>query len=173
MRPYRPSLALAAVATCAAAASAPAVEKADLVKVSMVEKISRFIEWPAPASGKFVLCVSPEHPQLEAIKAYYESVAIADRPVEVQVLKRSDAVAGCHVVFLAPRDLGDLQKVRASAAKDHVLMVAEGAEAARNGVHVGFFSDMNRLRLEVNRKALEASGLKASYRLLEVAKVVE
>ena len=38
---------------------------------------------------------------------------------------------------------------------------------------LSFFSDMNRLRLEVNRKALEASGLKASFRLLEVAKIVE
>ena len=168
----RPRLALFAALLCVAG-TGEAIEKAELVKAAMVEKISRFIEWPRAPAGKFLLCIAPEHPQLEAVRAYYESVTIADRPVEIQLLKRSDALAGCHVAFLAPRDLGDMSRVRANADRDHVLLVAEGADAARSGAHVAFYSDMNRLRLEVNRKALEASGLKASFRLLEVAKVVE
>lgn len=155
------------------AAGAVTIEKADLVKAAMIEKIARFIEWPGSAPAKFSLCVTPDHPQLAAIKAYYENASINDRPVEIQVVKRADALAGCQVLFLAPREMGDLTKVRNSADRDHVLLVAEGAEAARSGAHVAFYSDMNRLRLDVNRKTLEASGLKASYRLLEVAKVVE
>jgi hypothetical protein len=150
-----------------------AIEKAELVKVSMIEKISRFIEWPAALPPRFMLCVGNDHPQLAAVKTYYESGTIGERPVEVQVIKRSDGIGGCHVLFLGPRELGDLARMRASADKDHVLLVAESASAAKGGVHVAFYSDMNKLRLEVNRKALDASGLKANYRLLEVAKVVE
>ena len=165
--------ALVAALPVAVDSSAHAVEKAELVKAAMIEKISRFIEWPAKLPARFALCVSPDHPQMAAIKTYYESASIGDRPVEVQVLKRADALTGCHVVFLAPRDVTELTRVRANADKDHVLMVAEGTTAAKSGVHVGFYSDMNRLRLEVNRKALEASGLKVSFRLLEVAKVVD
>jgi hypothetical protein len=168
----RPRLVFFAALLCVAG-NATAVDKAELVKAAMVEKISRFIEWPRAPAGKFLLCVAPDHPQLEAVRAYYESAVIADRPVEVLLLKRSEALAGCQVAFLAPRDLGDMARVRANADRDHVLLVAEGADAARSGAHVAFYSDMNRLRLEVNRKALEASGLKASFRLLEVAKVVE
>ena len=138
----------------------------------MIEKISRFIEWPGPARARFQICISAEHPLLLLVKDFYEGARIDDRPVDVQV-RRPDALAGCSVAFLAAREMADIGKVRSTADKDKVLLVAEGTTVARGGVHVGFYSDMNRYRLEVNRKALEASGLKANYQLLEMAKIVE
>ena len=171
LRTFAAFLALAPFAPGAAAA--PEIEKAELIKAAMIEKIARFIDWPGPAPARFGLCIGGDHPQLGAVKAYYESFAIGDRPVEIQVLKRSDGMAGCRALFLAPREMADIGRLKAIAEKGHVLLVAEGADAARNGAHVAFYSDMNKLRLEVNRRGLEASGLKASFRLLEMAKVVE
>ena len=156
----------------AGASSALSFDKAELVKAAVIEKISRFIDWPHASGGQFVLCVAAEHPQLPVLHAYYDNATIAERSVVLQVLRRPDALSGCHVLFLGQKDLAELVRFRALAEKDQVLLIAEGADVARNGVHVAFYFDMNRLRLEVNRKALEASGLKASFRLLEAAKVV-
>jgi len=164
---------LLGVSLFAGSAAANSFDKSELVKAAVIEKISRFIEWPQTPGSQFVLCVAAEHPQLPVLRAYYESTAIAELPVVVRVLRPQDSLAGCKVVFLGPKDVPDLGRYRAPAEKDHVLIVAEGADVARGGAHVAFYSDMNRLRLEVNRKALEACGLKASFRLLEVAKVVE
>lgn len=152
--------------------SAVSFDKAELLKAAVIEKISRFIDWPRPPGNQFVLCVAPEHPQLPVLQAYYDNATIAERSVVVQVLRRPDALNGCQVLFLAQKDISELARFRAMAEKEQVLLIAEGADVARNGVHVAFYFDMNRLRLEVNRKALEASGLKASFRLLEVAKIV-
>jgi len=175
----------------AAAATLPlhavGAEKADLVKAAMVEKIARFIEWPGAAPGSFALCVTPGHPQLEAVREYYQGTSIANRPVTVRVVgakggARAGTEAGagakppapaCSVAFLAPADLAQVGRWRAAAVRGHFLLIAEGDEAAAAGVHVAFYAHMGRLRLEVNRKALEAAGLKASFRLLEVARVVE
>ena len=153
--------------------SALSFDKGELVKAAIIEKISRFIDWPQQPGTAFSLCVIGEHPQLPVLRTYYESTTIAERPVAIRVLKRDEALAGCQVVLLAQKDASDLANYRARAERDHVLLIAEGSELAKNGVHVAFYSDMNKLRLEVNRKALEASGLKASFRLLEVAKVVD
>ena len=153
--------------------SALSFEKAELVKAAIIEKISRFIDWPQTPATQFSLCVVGDHPQLPVLRAYYESTTIAERPVTIRVIKREEALAGCHVVLLAQKDASELANYRARAEKDHVLLIAEGSDLAKNGVHVAFYSDMNRLHLEVNRKALEASGLKASFRLLEAAKIVE
>ena len=156
-----------------AATATQTLDKADLVKAAVIEKIARFIDWPKPPDGQFVLCVAGEHPQLQALRAYYENIAIGERAVAIQVVKKGESASACRVLFLAPRDLPDLKRHRAAADRDNILLIAEGDGAARAGVHVAFYSDSGRLKLEVNRKALETSGLKASFRLLEVAKVVD
>lgn len=155
------------------AQAAPAIDKADLVKAAVIEKIARFIDWPKPAEGQFVLCVVGEHPQLPALRAYYENVTIGERTVAIQVVKRGETSGACRVLFLSQRDLADLKRHRTAADRDNILLIAEGDGAARAGVHVAFYSDSGRLKLDVNRKALETSGLKASFRLLEVAKLVD
>ena len=164
-----------ATATVSAAAEPPPsqFEKADLVKAAIIEKIARFIEWPRQAEGQFVLCVSADHPLLPVMRAYYASVVIADKPVVLQVIKRAEVVPACHLLFLGARELKDVARQRVAADRDHILLVAEGRDAARDGVHVAFYPDKDRLRLDVNRKALDASSLKASFRLLEVANIVD
>jgi hypothetical protein len=165
-------LAFAAGLLLAGSSSALSFDKAELVKAAVIEKIARFIDWPRPPATQFTLCVASDHPQLQVLNAYYENATIAERPVAVHTMRRQDAPGACQVIFLAQKDIADLPRYRALAEKEQILLVAEGADVARNGVHIAFYFDMNRLRLEVNRKALEASGLKASFRLLEVAKIV-
>jgi hypothetical protein len=157
----------------AAVSGANAFDKSELVKAAVIEKIARFIEWPAIPGNAFQICAADDHPQLPVLRAYYDGQQIAERPVAVRSVRRFDGFAGCNLIVLGQKDFADVTRFRTLAEKEHMLLVAEGAELAKQGVHVGYFSDMNRLRLEVNKRGLEASGLKASFRLLEVAKLVE
>jgi len=169
----------AAIALVAALAAAPGTapantfDKAELVKAAIIEKIARFIDWPAATGAGFQLCAADDHPQLPVLRAYYDGTQIAERPVTLRPVRRFDGYAGCNLIVLAPKDIAELGRFRALAEKEHTLLVAEGPDLARQGVHVAFYSDMNRLRLEVNRRGLEASGLKASFRLLEAARLVD
>jgi len=164
---------VAALAGTAGAAPADTFDKAELVKAAVIEKIARFIDWPASISTGFQLCAADDHPQLPVLRAYYEGTQIAERAVTLRPVRRFDGYAGCNLIVLAPKDLGEVGRFRTLAEKEHALLVAEGPDLARQGVHVAFYSDMNRLRLEVNRRGLEASGLKASFRLLEAARLVD
>lgn len=168
-RPLWVGLALLAVSS----GPVQAVDKADLVKAAIIEKVARFIEWPGQAGSPaaFQICTAADHPLLPAIRVYYENIVLAERPVVIQVLRKGDPLNGCRIFYA--KDTADLARLRASAEAGHVLLIAEGSDMAKAGMHVGFYTDMNRLRIEVNRKSLEAAGLKASFRLLEVAKVVE
>lgn len=170
---HLPYLSLLLVIALAGKAMAAPPAKADLVKVSIIEKIARFIDWPSPPAGQFTLCVAADHPQLAAVRTYYENTSILGLPVTLRLFRKGEAPSGCQAAFLMPGETPDMAKLRAIVDKEHVLLIGEGVDMAKWGVHIGFFPDMNKLRLEVNRKSLEASGLKASYKLLEVAKVVE
>jgi hypothetical protein len=153
--------------------SAVPASKAELLKVVIIEKVARFIDWPGMRPAQFVLCVAHDHPQLAILQSYYDSNPILDMPVQVRPLRRGDNLSQCRAALLAPGEPSDSLRLQSMSGREHVLLLAEGAEMARAGVHIGFYFDMNKMRLEVNRKTLEASGLKASYKLLEVAKVVE
>ncbi|MBL8516628.1 MAG: YfiR family protein [Betaproteobacteria bacterium] len=170
--PLAGALLWGALAGGRALAQAPAIDKADLVKVSVIEKVVRFIDWPPMREAQFFLCAPAEHPQMSALKAYYENVTIGDKPVSVQAVKRGDRVP-CRVLFMAPADLSQPERIRGHLERGQTLLIAEGADAAAKGVHIAFYIDAGRLKLEVNRKSLETSGLKASFRLLEVARVVD
>jgi hypothetical protein len=165
-------LGLGLLPTGAAFAQAPAIDKADLVKVSVIEKVVRFIDWPPARDAQFFLCAPADHPQFAALKAYYENATIGEQPVAVQAVKRGDRFP-CRVLFMAPSDLNQPERIRGHLDRGKTLLIAEGADAAAKGVHVAFYIDAGRLKLEVNRKSLETSGLKASFRLLEVARVVD
>jgi hypothetical protein len=168
-------LASAALGACARADPlVPEVGKSELGKAKIIEKLARFVFWPAlPAAGPaFTLCVSHQHPLLDAVRSHYERTTITQLPVLIRTLRRGEPLSGCRAAFILPAG-HDMAQLRVQANREHVLLIGEGNGIAGRGVHIGFFSDTNRLRLEVNRKALEASGLKASFRLLEVARIVE
>lgn len=139
----------------------------------MIEKIVRFIDWPTAPAAQFVLCVPTDHPQITALHTYYDNAQILNLPVQIRVLRKGEPLSPCRAVLLLPSENPDMPRLQSLMAKENVLLIAEGAAMAKLGVHIGFFADMNKIRLEVNRKSLEASGLKVSYKLLEVAKIVE
>ncbi|MES2297480.1 MAG: YfiR family protein [Pseudomonadota bacterium] len=166
--------ALAAILLPAAAgAAAPSDLEPERVRAALIDRVARFVEWPGTPSSQFVLCVADEHPQLAYLRSYYDSATIAALPVQVRPLRKNETLAGCHAAILVPGETADINRMRSQADQAHVLLFGEGTGMARHGVHIGFYPGAKHMVLEVNRKSLEASGLKASFRLLEVAKIVE
>jgi len=43
---------------------------------------------------------------------------------------------------------------------------------AEQGIHINFFVDIERMRFQINHKAVQAAGLEMSYHLLKLAKPV-
>jgi hypothetical protein len=168
-------LLLTALAGPAVAAAPPPVvpSKADQARALMIGAVARFVEWPGAPGSQFTLCVADEHPQLAALHMFYDSATIGELPVQIRLFHKNETLAGCQAAFLLPGESADIAKLQSQAIAGHILLVGEGSGMAKQGVHIGFYPDMNHLKLEVNRKSLEASGLKASYRLLEKAKIVE
>jgi len=54
-----------------------------------------------------------------------------------------------------------------------VLTVGEGSTFVKHGGAIGFFLDNNRVRFDISQLALQRAGLKASSKLLRVARNVE
>jgi len=158
--------------TFAGANAARAVEASELIRASIIEKIARFITWPEWSGEQFTLCVSAKAPLLPAIQNYYANETLANKPVKLLVFEQAAAVAECQIVYVNVELKDQLAAIVETVQNQPVLLVVENKNAAEQGAHIDFFIDNNKINLEVNRTALNNSGLSASYHLLKVANLV-
>lgn len=164
---------LAAVIICCMLNTAEAAESSELIRASIIEKISRFIEWPTWKSERFNICVADKTPLLPALQTYYTNTSLADKPVNLLIFHELKELKDCQVIYLNDDQNDNLATILQLTGNQPVLIVTETKDDVTRGAHVDFFIENNRLHLEINRTALTNSGLKASYHLLKVARIVE
>ncbi|MGZ5069565.1 MAG: YfiR family protein [Methylobacter sp.] len=165
--------ALAATMLYCMVSNAVAVESSELIRASIIEKVSRFIEWPSSNYEHFTICVTDKTPLLPAMQTYYANMSLADKPVNLSIIHDIKKLTECQVIFLDEDQSDNLNLILLQASKLPILIVTGKQDDVSQGAHVDFYVQETRLRLEVNKTALMNSGLKASYHLLQVARIVE
>ncbi|MGR9015147.1 MAG: YfiR family protein [Gammaproteobacteria bacterium] len=158
---------------CFAFNGAKAADTNELIRASIIEKVVRFIEWPAWTDEQFSLCVADKTPLLSAIQTYYASSSLNNKPVNVLIFNEKEKIVDCQAIYLDEEQTNDLSAILKITSNRPILIVAEKKDAVSHGAHLGFFIEDDRLQLEVNRKMLTSSGFKVSYHLLQVARIVD
>jgi hypothetical protein len=163
-------LLMAALLLCTSVAGAPgSLEYA--VKATYLLKFTRFVVWPqsAIAGESFNICVLGPDPFGATLNQVVAGEEVAGRKITVQRLDREPAPGACQVLYV-----GDHQE-RPHFTNEPgraVLTVGEGPDFARNGGMIGFVIENRRVTFDINWRAAEASGLKLSAGLLNVAETV-
>lgn len=152
---------------------AHAVESSELIRASIIEKIAKFITWPEWEGDQFNLCVSHKAPLLPAIQSYYANETLFNKQVRLLVFDRIFNISQCQIVYVNVELNEQIVNILETVNKLPVLLVVEKKDAVVHGAHIDFFIDDNKINLEVNRAALNKSGLSASYHLLKVARLVD
>ena len=165
--------ALAAPWTICARAAQPTLEND--VKAAFLYNFTKFVEWPPAADPRraFRVCALADAALTAAIDR-----TIADELVEgrrlVRVEPRSiDDARHCDMLYIA-RGYGEQGGLFLTAVRDlPVLTVGEGPQFVKQGGAIGFLLENNRVRFDISLRAVQRSGLKASSKLLRVARTVE
>lgn len=153
--------------------SVPAAEDGELenkVKAAYLYHLIRFVEWPRPPqSGTMRLCIvgAPDMGNLLG--------ELSNRQVQQDVLlsiESGDAIdpSRCQMLFIGRADTRNdwLQRLRGKS----VLTVSDRDNFASQGGMIGFYRDNRKIRLEINPDALRTANLRASSKLLEIARSV-
>lgn len=153
------------------------------LKVSYLFNFTRFVEWPAQAlGGRFPICVVEDAPLAAALSALERrGEEAAGRPIAVRLLTAADALrdgADCAVLFIGSAARARAGPIVAATAGRPVLTVGDSPGLARAGVAINFMRRPDilgageRLRFELNPRALQGRGLKVSAQLYAVAEIV-
>ncbi len=147
------------------------------LKAVYIEKFTRFIEWPRESgiddtSKPFVIGVIGETPFETVLKKSFSTRKIREKNVVVRRVSGADEISGCHLLFISNISKERLQKLLSSIKGKPILTVSDVEGFALSGVLINFYVLNSKLRFEINESAVRESNLIFSYKLMQIAKIV-
>lgn len=170
---FRISLALLALA------AAPAFAQRDQgeaqIKAAFLYKFGSFVEWPARAfprpDSPFTIGVMGSDPVASALEQVAAGRTVQGRPIAVRKLRRGEALAGLHVLFVGQAETAKLADILPGARAESILVVTDSENALSQGSMINFVVE-DKVRFDVALPPAERGNLKISARLLTVARKV-
>lgn len=142
-----------------------------LVKAAALVKVAMFVDWPAAsAAERFVIGVAAEDDAfVDAVARFARGRRLQGRDIQVLRLSGPHDTCACQLLFVGGHEDGRAAALLRWARGKPVLTIGETTSFLREGGIVRLFRDEDRLRLQINNKSAEDSGLKISSRLLQLA----
>jgi YfiR/HmsC-like len=146
------------------------------IKAAFLFHFAQFVEWPEGAfkdgTSALTYCTVGVDPFRGALDESLRAKMIGEHGIRVEHLKQVDAVHDCQILFIGAAQSKNAASILASVKGDPVLTVGETPHFAEDGGMIGFCLEGNKIRFEINARAVSAAKLKMSARLLTLAKTV-
>ena len=155
--------------------------KALKVKAAYLYNFAKFIEWPDDASddegSPFVIGVLGDDPFGKILDDTVKAKKIAKRPVKIRRFRWSEkedraALKNCQILYISHSEQGRLQEIFAALEGRPVMLAADFVGFASDGGMIGFVLEQERIIFEINREAFDQAQLRASAKLLKLARLV-
>jgi hypothetical protein len=146
------------------------------VKLAFIYNFTKFVEWPAAsyrdAGAPLVICIAGHDPFSHDLEQELRARTAGGRSVEVRTLKPTDALRGCHIVFV-PVTEKDQDRIVRDLNGSSTLTVGETEGFAARGGVINLTVEENKVHFEINKLAADRAGLKISSKLLGIARIVK
>jgi len=147
------------------------------VKLAFLYNFTKFVEWPPDsyrdASAPLRICVAGDDPFSDDLIQELQTRTVGGRRVEIKTLKSSNALKGCHLVFVPATEKKRAAGIVAGLNGSSALTVGEFPGFIGLGGMINFTVEDNKVHFEVNVDAAERAGLKISSKVLILARIVK
>ena len=144
------------------------------VKAAFLYNFTKFVEWPpAPPDEPFRICALADAAFIAAIDRTIADESIGGRRL-VRVQPQSvEEARGCAILYVGNSNSERAARFLGAVRDLPVLTVGEGQMFVKQGGAIGFLLENNRVRFDISVRAVQRSWLKASSKLLRVARTVD
>jgi len=155
-------------------AEAPTIREHQL-KAVFLYRFAHFITWPPSAfvnsRAPFSICIWGEDPFGDQIDLAVANEKIKGRPIRVLRISYVEEMASCQIVFASKSKQRYKAHVFTFVKNRPVLTVSDMKNFANRGGMIEYFNLGNKVRFMIAPKTLRKANLKASARLLQIAKI--
>lgn len=135
-----------------------------------------FTEWPETEEENeeplFIIKVIGDRQYFKTISKFYTKHKIRNKTVKVSYVDDIKKIKSCHILFITEISPKKLNKIVEFTKETPILTVSDTKGYALSGVLINLFNVDNKIRFEINKKAVDNTGLVLSYHLLKFAKIV-
>jgi len=144
------------------------------VKATIIEKIVPFIEWPKntnidDTSKPFVIGVFGRTPFKKILEETYARKRVLEKKVEVRSISDLEEIPGCHLLFISYAAKPSLPKIIRFVKDKAILTMSDTRGFSSRGVHITLFIRHEQIMFNINKKAIDTSGLLARWHILKHA----
>lgn len=167
------ALVVALVFSCAAshATFANNISPEYAVKAAYIFNILRFVEWPDDLSlknkNRIDICMLGDN-NFDSHIAPIEKKKIGGKSLRIINKHSLQQTLDCQLVFIGNTNLYPPDEVSKILGDKKIVVVGDDLDFVKNGGMFSFYIKNKKVRLALNKIALEESGLKVSSLLLEV-----
>lgn len=136
----------------------------------MVFNFTKYVQWPDhTATGEFIIGVVGNADIYNTLTTWYGGKPRGSKTYVIKSFKSSAEVTDCHVVFVDKSKSGEFDALSEKVKGKGTLIITDKQGLGEKGSGINFKTVDNKLRFELNQKALEASNLKVSGALSSMA----
>jgi hypothetical protein len=151
------------------------------IKAAYLYNFARYIQWPEGTfkskKAPFVIGIIGSDPITKDLQKIAKTRKVEEHPIEIKQFNTAKEVTPCQILFFSPSlDPYVQEKVLKKMAGQNVLLVGQTSNFLEIGGVIGFVvnaNNDNKVRLVIDLKAVQRQKLKASAKLLRVAKVIK
>lgn len=151
-------------------------DKEYLLKAAFLYNFAKFVQWHDSAfknpEDPVVLCLLNGESFGNAIETIRDKEVINKRKLSVRLCKSIKEVSGCHILFIASSESGNLSSILSLTQTAPILTVSDTEGFAQRGVMLNLVNIDNKIRFEANMEALNTMPFKLSSQLLKLAIIV-
>lgn len=146
------------------------------VKAVFLFNFAQFVEWPANAFAEpdspLVIGVLGQDPFHSFLDEIVKNEKINGHPMMIQRYANVSEVKKCHILFINEKKATQLENVFETLGHHNILTVGDGSAFTEYGGMIGFITENNKVKLQVNLDVVKESELTISSKLLRLANIV-
>jgi hypothetical protein len=137
---------------------------------AMVYNFTKYVQWPDHSGGgEFVIAVVGNPDLYSTLNAWYGGKPRGEKTYVIKKFNSASEVTNCHVVFIDKSKSAEFEAVNSKVKGKGTLVITDKAGLGEKGSGINFKSIDNKLKFELNQRALEASNLKVAGALTSMA----
>lgn len=140
------------------------------IHTMMVFNFTKYVQWPdQDKAGEFVIAVIGNDEMYKTLTSWYSGKAKGAKTYVIKKFNNASEVSDCAVVYIDKSKSSEFDAVNAKVKGKGTLVVTDRSGLGARGSCINFKTVEDKLKIELNQKAMETANLKVSSSLTTMA----
>jgi hypothetical protein len=143
-------------------------------KALFMYNFTKYLEWPSSRSkGDFVIGIYGASPIYNDLRIIAEKRKVGTQQIVVKKLSQVSELAECHIVYVPENRSGKINEVSNNCKGQGIVIISDKPGLAKSHSGINYVKIDGKQNFEINKKNLEAEGIKINSALLSLGILVE